>query len=96
MTDSIIKTTDIIDTECRETFLKKDFFANDSESLCVRVIRKKFKCFMLLLLILLLMLQIINTILSNINEEDFNKYLKQLLHTKNISNTDSYVSREYD
>jgi uncharacterized membrane protein len=59
MTDasSIIKTTDnIIELECREAFINKEFNPNDPESLCTRVIRKKFKCIMLLLLILFLML----------------------------------------
>lgn len=100
MTDasSIIKTTDnIIELECREAFINKEFNPNDPESLCTRVIRKKFKCIMLLLLILFLMLQIVNTILSNINEEDFNKYLQLLLNKKeNVSSLNDFLSKEYD
>jgi hypothetical protein len=100
MTDgsTIIKTPDnFIDLECRETFIKRDYNSNDSESLCIRIIRKKFKCIMLLLLIILLILQIVNTILSNLTKEDFNMYVKLLLSQKiNKSDTNNFLSREYD
>lgn len=100
MTDSstIIKTPDnFIDLECRETFIKKEFDLNDSESLCIRIIRKKFKCIMLLLLIMFLTLQIINTILANLTKDDFNMYVKLLLKKKiNTSDPSDFLSKEYD
>lgn len=85
--------------EEREIFLNTNIISLSNESLCVRVIRKKYKCIMLLLLILLITLQIIKTILTNINEENLNMYLKKIYHATtppvetNISN---FISHEYD
>lgn len=72
---------------------------NETESLCVRFIRKKYQCIMLFLLILFMTLEIIKLILDKINAENienmFNFKRNIIADRKHFVNTTNKVYPEY-
>ena len=81
----------------RENYIKRHI--DNEESLCIRVIRKKFKFIMLLLLIMYLSLEIVQLALTNAYNGNhantiFMKYCAKVTNTTHA--TPSFKSLEYD
>lgn len=82
--------------ELRENYIKRHI--NNEESLCIRVIRKKFKFIMLLLLIIYLGLETVQLVLTNAyNGQHANtvlmKYCDKFVNTTHAT---PFKSLEYD
>lgn len=79
--------------------INNSLFENNPESLCVRFIRKKYRCIMLFLLIIFMTLELANLVITKLNPENIqNVYnLKRYIVTDRLKilNVSSEVFPEY-
>jgi hypothetical protein len=64
---------------------------NEEDNLCVRFIRKKFKCIVILLLFLITLIELLNNVVLKVDDNLFKTFISYMMSNNNITSTNSEI-----
>lgn len=64
---------------------------NEEDNLCIRFIRKKFKCIVILLLFLIALIELLNNVILKVDENLFKTFISYMISNDNNTSTKSEI-----
>ena len=64
---------------------------NEEDNLCIRFIRKKFKCIVILLLFLIALIELLNNVILKVDENLFKTFISYMILNDNNTSTKSEI-----